>query len=57
MGQVVKRKALKVVRGVFRPLVLSTDGLTSRSTADEWKSRRDGMPEAVFLRMRRMINV
>ncbi|UOH85178.1 hypothetical protein LQV05_001997 [Cryptococcus neoformans] len=44
VGQVIAKNAPKVVGGVFKPLILSTGGLVSKSTADEWKDWREMMP-------------
>lgn len=57
VGQVVSKNAPKVTGGVFKPIILSTGGLMSRSTADEWKDWRDAMPAGGFERMEKRIGV
>lgn len=57
VGQVVSKNAPKVTGGVFKPIILSTGGLVSRSTADEWKDWRDAMPAGGFERMEKRIGV
>lgn len=41
-------KGAMIFGGGFKPLVLSTGGLVSSETADEWKSWRKATPEAAF---------
>lgn len=43
------KRAPRVAGGAFKPLILSTGGLMSHETADEWKVWRQAMPEGVFL--------
>ncbi|EAL19915.1 hypothetical protein CNBG0010 [Cryptococcus deneoformans B-3501A] len=57
VGQVVSKNAPKVTGGVFKPIILSTGGLMSRSTADEWKDWRDAMPVGGFEKMEKRIGV
>ncbi|UOH80526.1 hypothetical protein LQV05_003180, partial [Cryptococcus neoformans] len=55
VGQVVAKNAPKVTGGVFKPIILSTGGLVSKSTADEWKDWREAMPAGAFERMEKRI--
>ncbi|EAL19765.1 hypothetical protein CNBG0580 [Cryptococcus deneoformans B-3501A] len=57
VGQVVSKNAPKVTGGVFKPIILSTGGLMSRSTADEWKEWREAMPVGGFEKMEKRIGV
>ncbi|UOH84398.1 hypothetical protein LQV05_001198 [Cryptococcus neoformans] len=57
VGQVVAKNAPKVTGGVFKPIILSTGGLVSKSTADEWKDWREAMPAGAFERMEKRIGV
>ncbi|UOH81167.1 hypothetical protein LQV05_003833 [Cryptococcus neoformans] len=57
VGQVVAKNAPKVTDGVFKPIILSTGGLVSKSTADEWKDWREAMPAGAFERMEKRIGV
>ena len=57
VGQVVSKNAPKVTGGVFKPIILSTGGLMSRSTADEWKDWREAMPVGGFEKMEKRIGV
>ncbi|UOH80215.1 hypothetical protein LQV05_002864 [Cryptococcus neoformans] len=54
---VVAKNAPKVTGGVFKPIILSTGGLVSKSTADEWKDWREAMPAGAFERMEKRIGV
>lgn len=44
-----------MVGGVFERLILSAVGLTSHGAANESKSRREVMPQDVFMCMQRRI--
>ncbi|UOH84402.1 hypothetical protein LQV05_001202 [Cryptococcus neoformans] len=57
VGQVVAQNAPKLTGGVFKPIILSTGGLVSKSTADEWKDWREAMPAGAFERMEKRIGV
>lgn len=54
MGQVVAKNAPKVLLACS---ILSTGGLVSKSTADEWKDWREMMPADSFERMEKRISV
>ncbi|UOH82395.1 hypothetical protein LQV05_005096 [Cryptococcus neoformans] len=57
VGKAVERRAPRFAGGVFKPLILSTGGLTSHGTADELKAWREAMPEGVFVRLQRRISI
>lgn len=52
-----RQNAPKVTGGVFKPIILSTGGLASKCTADEWKDWREAMPAGGFERMEKRIGV
>ncbi|KIR63861.1 hypothetical protein I314_03268 [Cryptococcus bacillisporus CA1873] len=57
VGKTVVKRAPRVTGGAFKPLILSTGGLMSHETADEWKVWRDAMPQGVFLQLQRRISI